>query len=106
MKDLILRKATIHDISFLIETIIEAEKAGTDILSYATIFELTELEIKNYLEAILREEIDGCELSISSFLVAEKNKNLIAASCAWVECAEGVPSRILKGNLLNYFIPK
>ncbi len=106
MDDIVFRKATVKDIPFLVETIIEAEKAGTDILPYSTIFGLTEEEVKKYLIEMLDEEIDGCELSLSSFLVAEIDNVVIAASSAWVEGAEGLSSQIIKGNLLKYVLPR
>ncbi len=43
MSDFIIRPATIADAPFLAETIIEAEKSGTDKLSYTTIFGLSEV---------------------------------------------------------------
>jgi len=106
MEEFVIRNATINDVPFLVDTIVEAEKSGTDKLSYSTIFGLTEKEVKKHLAAMLNEEIDGCELSISSFLVAEKNDKIAAALSAWIEGLHGVPSAILKGNLLNYFLPK
>lgn len=106
MSEFVLRNATIKDVPFLVDTIVEAEKSGTDKLSYSTIFGLTEEEVKKYLATMLNEEIDGCELSISSFLVAEKSGKIAAALSAWIEGLFGVPSAILKGNLLNYILPK
>lgn len=106
MDDFIFRRATIKDVPFLVNTIIEAEKSGTDKLSYSTIFGLSETDVRKLLSDILNEEIDGCELSISSFRIAEKNGETAAALSAWVEGAEGVPSSILKGNLLSYHLPK
>lgn len=106
MSDLIIRPANINDVSFLVDTIIEAEKSGTNKLSYTTIFNLTENEARKYLESILEEEVDGCELSISSFMVAEKNGRNVAAVSSWIEGFDGLPSSILKGNLLNYTLPK
>ena len=82
MNDFILRPATIYDAPFLAETIIEAEKSGTDKLSYSTIFGLTEDEVHKYLIDILEEEIDGCELSISSFTIAESKGKVAAALSA------------------------
>ena len=60
---------------------------------------------ENILERCF-EEIDGCELSISSFLVAEFNGQIVAAIGAWIEGIQGVPSNVLKGNLLNFILPK
>ncbi|MFH1119616.1 MAG: GNAT family N-acetyltransferase [Bacteroidota bacterium] len=106
MENVIIRKAAVSDIPFLVETIVEAEKSGTDKLSYATIFGLTEAEVKVYLSGMMAEEIDGCELSVSSFLVAESGGKTAAALSAWIEGSEGIPSAILKGNLLNYSLPE
>ncbi len=101
-----IRKATIDDIPFLVDSIIEAEKGGTGILSYSTVFGLTPDESKKYIKNMLLEEVDGCELSISSYLVAEKEGQLVGAVGAWIEGNEGIPSSVLKGNLLKFTLPK
>jgi hypothetical protein len=106
MEGIIFRDATVKDVPFLVETIIEAEKGGTDKLSYTTILGLTETEVRKYLAKMLLEEIDGCELSISSFFCAEINGQVVAAVSLWIEGIDGIPSAILKGNLLNYTLPK
>lgn len=106
MENFIIRNATVNDVPFLVETIIEAEKSGTDKLSYSTIFGLSEDEVRAFLTDILYEGIDDCELSISSFWVAESNGKVAAALSAWIEGVDGIPSAILKGNLLNYILPK
>jgi hypothetical protein len=105
MSEFIIRNATVKDVPFLVETIIEAEKSGTDKLSYSTVFGLSEEECKKYIAKMLYEEVDGCELSISSFMVAEKDGIVAAALSAFVEGSEGISSAILKGNLLNYTLP-
>ena len=55
---------------------------------------------------MLSEEIEDCELSISSFLIAEENGITSASLSGWLENASGIPSSVLKGNLLNYFLPR
>ena len=97
-----IRNATVDDIPFLIDTIIEAEKSGTNVLSYNTIFGLSETEVRIYIMKMLVEEVDDCELSISSFKVVFDNEIPIGAISAWIEGYNGIPSVILKGNLLNY----
>jgi len=106
MDDIIIRRATISDVAFLVETIIEAEKSGTDVLSYSTVFGLSEEESRRYIAEMLLEEVDGCEISISSFMVAEIDGTAVAAVSAWIEGIEGIPSKVLKGNLLNFTLPK
>jgi hypothetical protein len=106
MDEFFIRKATLNDVPFLVDTIIEAEKSGTDKLSYSTVFDLSVEEVRKYLADMLKEEVDGCELSISSFLVAEINGQVAAATSAWIEGIDGISSSILKGNLLSYILPK
>ena len=105
MINLNLRPATINDAPFLAQTIIEAEKSGTDKLSYSTIFGFSEKMTYKYLIDIFEEDIKGCELSVSSFTIAESNGEVAAALSSWVEGAEGIPSAQIKGNLLNYIFP-
>jgi len=100
-----IRKADLNDIGFLVETIVEAEKSGGEIFSYTTIFGLDEAEAKQYIHRMLEEEVDGCELSVSSFYVAVQKGVLIGAVSAWMEGIAG-PSSILKGNLLQVTLPK
>lgn len=102
----IIRKAEIADLSFLVDTIIEAEKSGSDRFSYTTIFGLNEDEARQYISDMLLEEVDGCELSVSSFYVAEYDNKIVAAISIWIEGNEGLPSSVIKGNLLNFTLPK
>jgi ribosomal protein S18 acetylase RimI-like enzyme len=106
MEDFIFRKAKNKDLPFLVETIIESEKSGTNILTYCTIFGLSEGETRKYIAKMLLKRVDGCELSISSFLLAEKEGNIVASVGAWIEGNEGIASNVLKGNLLNLTLPK
>ena len=103
----VIRPATLQDRDFLIEAIIGAEKSGTDKLGLATLFGLTEEEVRNYLAQILEEEIDGCELSVSSFLLAEMDGKPVAAVGGWIEGEneDHLPSALLKSNLLGYVLP-
>ena len=108
MEDYLIRNAIINDIPFLAEAVIAAEKGRSDKLSYATLFNLTEAEVKELLIKIFEEEIEGCELSLTSFLVAEFEGSPVAAVSTWLECYNGtLPSALLKANLiLNTFEKK
>lgn len=103
----VIRPATLQDRDFLVEAIIGAEKSGTDHLGLATLFGLTEEEVRNYLAEILEEEVDGCELSVNSFLLAETEGKPVAAAGGWIEGEneEHLPSALLKSNLLGYVLP-
>jgi len=102
-----IRKAIPKDIPFLADVVIAAEKGMSDKLSYATLFNLSETEVKALVIHMLEEEIDGCELSLSSFIVTEYNGEPISGSGAWIECFDGnLPSQKLKSNLLSYTFKK
>ncbi len=106
--NIVIRPAKLSDAEFIATTIIEAEKSNTDKLGTANCFEITEEEYKHYLVQMLEEEIDGCEISLSSFLVAEYDGEPVAASAGWIECdnEDEMSSAIIKSNLYGYFLPK
>ena len=105
---LVLRQATLDDVDFIATTIIEAEKSSTDKIGPANYFELSESDYREYLIRMLEEEIDGCELSVSSFVLAEYDGKVIAARGGWMEGdnEEHLPSSMLKSNLFAFVLPK
>lgn len=105
-EECLIRKATVEDIKFLVEVIIGAEKSNTDKLSLSTFFNLSESRVGKLLMEILKEEIDGCEFSVSSFLIAEFHGKQAAAVGGWIEAIDNeIPSQTLKSNLIGYFFP-
>ncbi|MFA6924250.1 MAG: GNAT family N-acetyltransferase [Bacteroidales bacterium] len=105
-KNIIIRKAEEKDIDFLIKAIIEAEKSGTDKISYCNIFSASESELKNILKEILIEDIEGQELCISGFLIAEIDGKYAGAICSWLECKNDVQSKFIKSNILFHYFGK
>jgi len=101
-----IRKATAKDLDFLVEAVISAEKSGTDVLSYSTIFGLDEPEVRRVLSAMIAENEGYCELSIDSFLVAEIDGEQAGAVAGWIEGEDDIPSAIVKANLLFSFMPE
>jgi ribosomal protein S18 acetylase RimI-like enzyme len=105
MANYVIRQATLGDIDFIVKSIIEAEKSGSDKLSYSTVFNISEEEVRRILHLILSEEIDGCEFSLSNYLVAEFENKVVATIGAWVE-TKAKTSYMVKSNLLSYYLPK
>lgn len=105
-KKIKLRNAVSKDIDFIIDTIIEAEKSGSDIISYCNIFEINETDLRGILKVILEEDIQNQELCLSGFIVADSAGIPIGAVCSWVEAKDGSPSSIVKASILHYFIKK
>ena len=107
MDEYLIREAVKRDIPFLADTVIAAEKGRSDKLSYSTLFNISESKAKELIIAMFEEEIDGCELSLSSFLVAEYNGEIVAALGSWIEGFNGcMPSKILKSNLILHSFEK
>ena len=104
----VIRPATIEDIDFLAETVIQSEKSSTGMCGLANYFSVSEEDMRNYVKQMFEEEVDGCELSVSSFIVVEYEGKVVAASGGWLEGdnQEGLPSSILKSNLFMYVLPK
>jgi len=101
-----IRNATDADKDFLITSIIEAEKSGSDIISYCSIFSISENELEELLRNILDENIEGQELCVSNFLIAEVDGEKAAALSTWIEKEDGMSSSFIKSNLLMHFLDR
>lgn len=102
-----IRQATIKDVDFLADVIIGAEKSFTNNLGLAKFFELSEEEVKKYIVAMLEEEVDGCEFSVSSFFIAFYGEKPVGAVGGWMEGYHNdMSSNILKSNLIKFVFPK
>ncbi len=101
-----IRRAAESDKDFLITAIIEAEKSGSDMVSYCSIFSISQAELKELLSNILDEDIEGQEMYIRDFLIAEVDGEPAAAVSAWIENETGLSSNMIKTNLLMYFLDR
>jgi ribosomal protein S18 acetylase RimI-like enzyme len=101
-----IRQGKPEDSEFLAEAIIQAEKSGTDLLSYSMIFGLPEQDFARVLTQILIEDIPGSELCAAAFLIAFAGDTPAGCVASWVEGAEGISSNIIKMNSLFYFLDK
>lgn len=103
----IIRKATIGDVEFLADVIIGAEKSFTENLGLARFFELSEEKVKELIIAMLEEEVDGCDFSISSFFIAWYGDKPVGALGGWIEgYYDGMSSNMLKSNLIAHVFPR
>lgn len=92
--------ATISDIDFVAETIIEAEKSGTDKISFCNIFSMTESEVRELLKKILEKDVRGQEISYSEYLLCTVDGEYAGACTSWVEAESGHSAALLKADLL------
>ncbi|MEY4329642.1 MAG: hypothetical protein RL609_390 [Bacteroidota bacterium] len=102
-----IRNATDQDIPFIVETIIQAERSGTQRCALIQLFQCTETELRNYLTLFLKEEMTGCEWSVDSFMIAEYDGNPVGAFGAWIEGQNewDLSSVMLKSNLMKAHLP-
>ena len=98
------KRATENDIDFIAEAIMEAEKSGTDRLSYATVFDYDTNQVNELIKNALLEDIPGQELALSGFIIAYINNEYAGAVCSWIEAAEDISSAVIKANVLYYFL--
>lgn len=103
----IFRDATIEDVDFLSLAIVEAKKGVSNMVGMANLFGLSEKSFKEYVRQMLEEEIDGCDFSVSSFIIVEYEGEPVATFGGWIECdnEDEMPSALLKANLISYVIP-
>ncbi len=106
MDNLVIRQAEEKDIDFIIETIIEADKSGSNVISACNILNVNEKEYKDILKNILNDNIEGQEYGLSGFLVAELDNIPIGALGSWIEGAVGISSYILYSNILLFYLDK
>jgi len=102
--ELRVRRATAADRDFLIEAIIESERGSASCVSYCEIFSLDETALRTLFASILSEDFEGQELCISGFLIAEADGAYAGAACGWLEGEAGMPSTLIKANLLGHFL--
>jgi len=106
INNLIINSATVDDIDFIIDTIIESDKSSTNVISACNIFSISEEEYRSVLKQILLEDFPNSEYSLSGFLVARVDGENVGALCSWVENADGISNAIIKSSLLMSFIEK
>ena len=103
LSDLKIRKATIKDIDFLIQTIIEADKSGSSCVSSCNVFCFSLEYFETILKDILLKDYSNYEYSLSGFLIAELQGKAVGALGSWIEEEQDIPSFMIKANEI---IPK
>lgn len=106
VSNLTIKAATPHHVPFLVETVLGAERSGSQHAGIARVFGSSDDRAAELIAAMFEEEIDGCEFSVSSFLVAEVGGVAAAAVAGWVEgFHDDMPSSMLRSNLIGFTFP-
>ena len=96
---MLLRTASIKDISWLASAIIACEKSGTSRCGLAGLLSISEPELQALLEQWLQQMPAGSEWSLESFWVMEDQSEPVACSAVWEE-GKPKPSAWIKAALL------
>jgi len=97
---MVFRNATNSDVPFLINAIFEAEKSGSTLLSYSTLFDLSKTELQQLFTEMLEEDVANQEINVSGFGLVEIEKKVVAATNCWIEPSNGKSSAQQKASLL------
>lgn len=103
---IVIRPAQENDKEFIISAIVAAEKSGGEMTSYGGMFRMDEPAVRQLLSDMLDEDVDGQEVCIGSFLIAEVDGVPAAACAGFVEGEKGMASGTIKGNLLMHCVPR
>ncbi len=81
-----IRKAVSADIPFLTESVIEAEHAGTEIISYCTLFNIDKQKLVELIRRAFYNQVGVQVWDIDSWLVVEDHQGIPRAALAsWIE---------------------
>jgi ribosomal protein S18 acetylase RimI-like enzyme len=99
-----VRPATEADAPTLARLIELADRSGGTRLSYQGLFELTDTEAQSLLQELAATDLEGQELTYPNFLLIEQQGQIAGGLAAWVEGADGLPSTLIKGQLLAHVL--
>jgi hypothetical protein len=98
------RQATIYDIPFVLEGLLEAEKSGGPHCANQIIFNYTFENYRDLLHDVLSTDVPGSEYSLDQYSICLLDDRPIGAVAAWVEGKGNQRSGMIKANLLNYYL--
>lgn len=81
-----IRKALSTDIPFLTESVVEAEHAGTEIISYCTLFNIDKQKLVELISGAFSNQVGVQVWDINSWWVVEDHSGIPRAALAsWIE---------------------
>jgi ribosomal protein S18 acetylase RimI-like enzyme len=104
--NIVIRPATMADKDFIVTAIVEAEKSGGNVISYGGMFDMDEAQVRQLISDMLDEDLPGQEVCVQSFMVAEVEGECVAALGGFIEGEHGMPSSLIKGNLMMHCVPR
>jgi GNAT superfamily N-acetyltransferase len=106
IENLVVRQATVNDIEFIIEAIIEAEKSSSNVISSCNVFGLTEEQFKDIMRKVLSDNHPNYDYYLSGFILAEKEGEYISTLGSWLEAPDETPSGIIKATILFPYLDR
>jgi ribosomal protein S18 acetylase RimI-like enzyme len=103
---MLIRKADITDLDFIVESIIQSDKSGSELISYCRIYNIAEQRLAEALRSILPENLGGFDISLNCFRVAVIDGQTMSAAAAWVEGMDGIASGKRKLSAFSMVFPR
>ncbi len=97
-----IRKAEINDIPFLIQSVFQSEKIGTDIISYCTLFDIPENTLSEQLNEAFIEDFEILPWSLNHWYVSVNERDTPIAALAYWREPEISNSEIQKFQYLSF----
>lgn len=104
IEDFKYRLASIYDIDQLAPMIMECLKGPNDKTNYEVIFGISSGELLEMLKFLLRQNIPDHEFYFGSYLVCEKNGELISICSGWKEGANLMDSEGIRSGLIASYL--
>ncbi|MBI9066029.1 MAG: hypothetical protein JEZ09_01975 [Salinivirgaceae bacterium] len=106
MLNLTYRKATLNDVDFIANSIVESDKSGSKFSKLQKIFGISEYILLDITNQILKAKVPGNEYFIFGHYIAEIDKQAVASIGTWVEAENNLSSNFIKINIYNSFFRK
>jgi GNAT superfamily N-acetyltransferase len=91
------------DLPFIIDAIIESEKAGSNFVSYCTLFNISETELRKTIMQLFEDEIEHTPWHLPNWTIGKLEQECICALSSWIE-KPGLGADAIKFQAMHYYL--
>jgi len=103
MESVTCGNAQSSDLPFIVDAIIESEKAGANFISYCTLFSISETVLRNTILQIFYDEIEHIAWYLPYWTIGTLHHQPVCAMSSWIE-NPGLGADAIKFQALNYYL--
>ncbi|MBT3208198.1 MAG: hypothetical protein HN704_03590 [Bacteroidetes bacterium] len=104
ISDITYRKATIKDIDYIAEILVQAEKSDNEYSPMQIIFGLSSEEYFKLIKNVLEEEVPGSEYFYDNYVLVFVKNEFAGGIAVWIEGKGKKSSNFLKASLLSHYL--